>query len=128
MVGVETCVKSLSDGAWDVAGVSRADVAATVDVSDAGSSAFTLVACSGDASDCCTSLEALERYGRATVSFDLVRFWRFFRALARRGKVAGEASGEYQGSCGIGQYEVVNQIEDDYTHARVVGCARLSWQ
>jgi hypothetical protein len=84
-----------------VAGVSRADVAATVDVSDAGSSAFTLVACSGDGSDCCTSFEALERYGRATVSFDFVKFWRFLLAFARRGKADAEASGEYQGSCEI---------------------------
>lgn len=61
MVGVEVWAKSLSEGACEVAGVSRADVAATVDVSDTGSSALTLVACSGDASDCWTSFDALER-------------------------------------------------------------------
>ena len=45
VVGVETWAKSASDGACDVAGVSRADVAAMVDVSDAGSSAFAIVSC-----------------------------------------------------------------------------------
>jgi hypothetical protein len=43
----------------------------------------------------------LERYGRATVSFDLVKFWRFLLAFARRGKADAEASGEYQGSCEV---------------------------
>ena len=39
VAGVETCVKSLSDGACEVAGVSGSDGAAMVDVSEGGSSA-----------------------------------------------------------------------------------------
>jgi len=74
VVGVETWVKSASDGACDVAGVSRADVAATVEVSDAGSSAFVIVSCCGDDSDCCTSFEAFDKWGRATASVLLVKF------------------------------------------------------
>jgi hypothetical protein len=74
VVGVETWVKSTSEGACDVAGVSRADVAATVEVSDVGSSAFALASCFGDGSDCCTSFEAFDRLGRATASFVLVKF------------------------------------------------------
>ena len=66
-------MKSASDGACDVAGVSRADVAATVEVSDVGSS-FAFVSCCGDDSACCTSFEAFERWGRATASFVLFRF------------------------------------------------------
>jgi hypothetical protein len=74
VVGVETWAKSASDGACDVAGVSRADVAAMVEVSDAGSSAFVIVSCCGDDSDCCTSFEAFDRWGRATASFVLFKF------------------------------------------------------
>lgn len=98
-------MKSASEGACDVAGVSRADVAAIVEVSDAGSSGFALVSCCGEGSDCCTSFEAFDRWGRATASFVVFKFWRFPLALDRRGKAAGEASGENQGSCKIqGQY------------------------
>lgn len=51
VVGVDTWLKSLSDGACDVAGVSRAEVAATVDVSEAGSSCLGLVGFCGNDSD-----------------------------------------------------------------------------
>lgn len=37
VAGVETLVKSLSDGAWEVAGVSGSDGAAIVEASDCGS-------------------------------------------------------------------------------------------
>ena len=67
VAGVETCVKSLSDGACEVAGVSGSDGAAIVDVSEGCSSA---AACS-----CIRSTSGVPALaGKATESSDLCRF------------------------------------------------------
>lgn len=75
--GVEICVNSLSDGAWDVAGVSGSDGAAMVDVSDTSS--------------CTTAFSSspVVRFGSATTSLDSCRFC---RRLRRREALVGKVA------------------------------------
>lgn len=95
VAGVETCVKSLSEGACDVAGVSGSDGAAIVDVSD-GASSVAACSCSCGSSSVIPSLA-----GSATASSDLCRFCRLRRrGMARGGKAPSASVHEYHGRGG----------------------------
>jgi hypothetical protein len=105
VTGVDTLTKSLSDGAWEVAGVSGSDGAAMVEASDCGSGSGSSpdgvegASATGGEASATFFCSVLSREGRATEGLPPRRFLRRRRRVAARaGNAARSSDTLYHGS------------------------------